>query len=165
MSFCSYILRQSTYVFAFGNFFAPNARCSSLISQRATTISPEMAPKCASPRPHVPMRAMLSLLLGASAPKIFVRGRIRVLAPMTAADLMNWRRFIVIFGSMLGLKCLCPYLNNAKLPIRRGLARLLQGIELLSGHELEADLLPGFDGEVHGIRLVAADGVIHRRLR
>ena len=69
MSFCSRHFLQSTYFWALGNFRAPKFRWSSLMSHRATTFSVDIPPKWASPRPQVPMRAMLSLLLGASAPE------------------------------------------------------------------------------------------------
>src|ERR1051325_4363821 len=53
-----------------------------------------MPAKWASPRPQVPIRAMFSLLLGASAPKSRIRGRMSGAAVERATDLRKWRRFM-----------------------------------------------------------------------
>ena len=116
MSFWSRHLRQSTYCLAPGNFCAPKARCFSFTSHKATTFSLAMPPKWASPRPHVPMRAMFSLLLGASAPKSLVRGRMSPAAPVKAMDLRKWRRFMrrVWSQQKRGVKLIRPFFNGPK---------------------------------------------------
>jgi len=49
----------------------------------------EIASKCASARPHVPIMATLSLLLGAFAPDNTPLGRIANPSPVAAVDLRN----------------------------------------------------------------------------
>src|ERR1035437_10388299 len=69
--------------------FGPDRRFFSFTSQIATTFSLARPSKWASARPHVPRRAMFNLLLGASAPKSLVRGRMSPAAPVKAMDRRN----------------------------------------------------------------------------
>src|SRR5437588_11723506 len=94
MSFCSRQMRQSAYCLALENFLAAAARGCSCTSHMATTFSFETPAKCSCARWPVAISAILSLLLGASAPKSLSRGRISVEAPKTALALRNWRRLI-----------------------------------------------------------------------